>query len=62
MAKFAYNNAKNTNIGHISFKLNCDFHLQASYKEDINSCFQLKLADKLANELRELMAVCWENL
>lgn len=24
MAKFAYNNAKNTNIGHTSFELNCD--------------------------------------
>ena len=31
MAKFAYNNAKNASIGHISFKLNCDYYPQMSY-------------------------------
>lgn len=31
MTKFVYNNAKNTNINYISFKLNCSFHLLTSY-------------------------------
>ena len=37
MAKFAYNNAKNTNIGHTPFELNCGYHSQMSYKEEIDS-------------------------
>ncbi len=36
MAKFAYNNAKNASTGHIPFELNCNFHPQASYKEDVD--------------------------
>ncbi len=36
MAKFAYNNAKNARTGHILFKLNCGFHPQAFYKEDVD--------------------------
>lgn len=35
IVKFAYNNAKNTNIGYIPFKLNCRDLLYISYKEDI---------------------------
>ncbi len=61
MAKFAYNNAKNANTGHTPFELNCGFHPQASYKEDINSRSLSNSADELATELRELMAVCREN-
>ena len=62
MAEFAYNNAKNTSTSHMPFELNCGFHFQASYKEDINAHSQLKLADNLAIKLRELMVVCKENL
>ncbi len=61
MAEFTYNNAKNASTSHTPFELNCDFHPQASYKEDVNPCSQSKSADKLATELRELMAICREN-
>ena len=62
MAKFAYNNAKNTSIDFISFKLNCDYHLRISYKKEVNSYFKSQLADKLLVELRKLIIVYQENL
>ena len=62
MAEFAYNNAKNASTGYTPFELNCDYHPRISYKEDIDPCSQSKSADDLANDLREFMAVCRENL
>ncbi len=62
MAEFAYNNAKNVSTGHTPFELNYGFHPRASYEKDVDPHSQLKLADKLANKLRELMAVCRKNL
>ena len=62
MAKFAYNNAKNTSTGHTLFELNCGYHSWVSYKEDINLCSKSKSANKLLVELQELMTVCRKNL
>ncbi len=62
IAEFTYNNAKNASTGHMSFELNCGYHPQASYKQDIDPRSQLKSADKLATELRELMVICRKNL
>ena len=62
MAEFAYNNAKNVSTSHISFKLNCGYHPHVSYKKNIDFHSKSKLADNLASELRELVAVYWENL
>ena len=62
MAEFVYKNAKNVSIGLMPFELNCGYHLQVSYKEDINPRSKFKLADKLWTELWELMIVCRENL
>ena len=62
MAEFAYNNAKNASTGHMSFELNCGYHPQILYKEDLNPRSQSTLADKLSAELGELMIVCQENL
>ncbi len=61
MAEFAYNNMKNASTGHTPFELNSGFHLRVSYKEDVDPRSQSKSADKLATELRELMAVYKEN-
>ncbi len=36
MAEFAYNNVKNASTSHKPFELNCSYHSQASYKEDID--------------------------
>ncbi len=62
MAEFTYNNVKNASTGHTPFELNCGYHLQASYKEDVDPSSQSKSVDKLATELRELIIVYKENL
>ncbi len=61
MAKFAYNNAKNASTSHMPFELNCGYHSQNFYEEDVDPRSWLKLADELATELRELMIICNEN-
>ena len=61
MAEFTYNNAKNAITGHITFELNCRFHLNASYEEDVHPRSQSKAANELATELRDLMTMCRDN-
>ena len=62
MAEFAYNYAKNTNIGHTSFELHCGYHLQILYEEEVDSHSQSISADELSEELRELMILYCKNL
>ncbi len=62
MAEFAYNNANNASTGHTSFKLNCGYNLKISFEEDINSRSTSCSANKLVEELRELIEVCCQNL
>ena len=62
IVEFVYNNAKNTITGHRLFELNCGYYFWMSYKKEFDFCFQFKSADKLLEELRELMIVCCENL
>ena len=62
MAKFAYNNAKNSSIGRTPFELNCGYHAWVSFEEDTSPCSQLKSADELSAGLRDLITVCRENL
>ncbi len=62
MAEFAYNNAKNASTGHTPFELNCSFHSQASYEEEVDPRSKSKAADELATKLRELTTLCRENL
>ena len=61
MAKFAYNNAKNSSIGHTSFELNYWYYPQMFYKENINPRCNSKSTDELSSELQEPMTVCQEN-
>ena len=62
MAEFAYNNDKNASTGHTSFKLNCGFHPQVFFKDNVNSHSRSCSANKLAKELKELMDICQQNL
>ena len=62
MAEFAYNNAKNANIGYTLFELNCGYYPQILYKDDSDLWSKFKLADKLSAELRECIIVCYKNL
>ena len=58
MAEFVYNNAKNVSSGYTLFELNCGYHPQMSYKEDVDPRFKSKSANKLSTKLKELMIVC----
>ncbi len=62
MAKFVYNNTKNASTGYTPFELNCRYHFQASYKENINLRSQSKSVGKLAIMLKKLITVCKKNL
>ena len=62
MAKFVYNNAKNTSTGHTFFKFNCNYHFCVFFKEDTNLYSKLKIAKRLSSKLRKLMTVCRKNL
>ena len=51
MAEFAYNNAKNVNIGYTPFKLKCRYHPRVSYEEDIDIRSKSKSAGELSAKL-----------
>ncbi len=62
MAEFAYNNAKNASTGHTSFKLNCGYYPKVFFEEDVDPHSRSHSTNELAEELRELMEVCCQNL
>ena len=62
MAKFAYNNAENANTGHTLFKLYCNYHPRVLFEEDVTSRLRSCSANKLVEELRELIKICYQNL
>lgn len=62
MAEFFYNNTKNTNIGHSLCELNYGFYPQVLYKKDINPYSKYCFANKLVEELKELIKICCQNL
>ena len=47
MAKFIYNNAKNTNINHIFFKFNYRYYFYVLYKKNLDLYSKLKIVKKL---------------
>ena len=62
MAEFTYNKAKHASIGYTLFELNCRYHPCISYKKNVDPCSKSKAAYELTKKLRNLMAVCRENL
>ena len=62
MAEFVYNIAKHASTGYMPFELNYRYHPGVSYKEDVDPRFRSKATDELTEKLRNLMAVCRENL
>ena len=62
MAKFAYNNAKNSSTGHTPFELNYGYHPRVSFEKNTDPWSQSKSADELSAKLRDLITVCQENL
>ena len=62
MAEFTYNNATNASIGHTLFNSNCGYHPCVFYKEDLDPRSKSKTVEELSFILRNLMAVCQQNL
>ena len=62
IAEFAYNNAKNANIGHTLFQLNCGYHPRVFFKEYIDLHLRSCSTNKLTEELKELIKVYCQNL
>ena len=62
MAKFEYNKAKNASTSHMPFEVNCNFHPQVSFEDDVNFCSKSCSANELAKELRELIDIYQQNL
>ncbi len=62
MVELAYNNAKNASTGHTPFELNYGYHPRVFFEKDIDPCLRSRSANELAEELRELMEVYYQNL
>ncbi len=58
MAESAYNNAKNTSMGHILFKLNYGYHPKMSFKNKADSYPKSCFTNELAKKLRKLIEIC----
>lgn len=46
----------------MSFKPNCNYYFQLSYKKEVDPYFKLKIIDKLLIELKELIIIYYKNL
>ena len=62
IAKFAYNNAKNTSTKYTSFELNCGYHPQVFFENNVNLYSRSCSTNKLAKELKELIDIYQQNL
>lgn len=62
IAKFIYNNTKNASIGYIFFKFNYSYYFYILYKENLDPYSKLKMINKLASKLKDLITLYWENL
>ncbi len=62
MAEFTYKNAKNSRTGHTPFELNYGYHPRVFFKEDVDLRSRSCSANELAEELKELIKVCYQNL
>ncbi len=62
MAEFTYNNAKNASTSYTPFKFNCGYRLRILFEDKNNPHSRSCSANKLAEELRELIEICYQNL
>ena len=62
MAEFIYNNGKNASTGYTLFELNYGYYLKVLFKEDVDPRSKSCSANKLAEKLRELIEICYQNL
>ena len=57
IAKFAYNNYKDVNTGHILLELNCSYYPQVFFKNEYNTYLKSFSANKLATKQRKLINI-----
>ncbi len=62
MVEFAYNNTKNTSTGHTPFELNYSYNWRVFFEENVDPHLRSHPINELAEELRELIEVCYQNL
>ena len=62
MTEFAYNNIKNANTSHTPFQLSWKDYPRVLFKNDVNPYSKSRLAEKLTQELRDLMCIYQQNL
>lgn len=62
MAKFAYNNTKNTSTGYMLFELNCSYYPHVCFEDEFDPCSRTYLTNKLAKEFRILISIYQQNL
>ena len=61
MAEFVYKNTKNASTSYTPFELNFSYHPRVSFEENIDHHSKSRFANKLAKELKKLIAVCCRN-
>ena len=59
MVKFVSNNAKNASTGHTLFELNYSYYPRVLFKKNVDPYLKFHSINKLTEELKELMEVCW---
>lgn len=62
MAKFAYNNAKNTSTRHSHFPLNYRYNPQISFKKEADLYSKSPAVETLVSKLNNLMIIYQQNL
>ena len=62
MAEFAYNNTKNANTNYTPFKHNYSYYPKVFFEKDINFYLKSCSTNKLAEELKKLIEICYQNL
>ena len=62
MAELAYNNTKNASTEYMPFELNCMYYPCIFYKDNVDPHSRSKAADEFTEKLRNLIAICRENL
>lgn len=62
MTNFVFSNAKNANIDHILFELNCRYNLKALFEDKTDFYLRFCSTNKLAKKLKELIEICCQNL
>ena len=54
MTEFTYKNVKNASISHTSLKLNCSYHPQVFFKDNIDFCSKYYFANQTGKRAKKI--------